>query len=703
MSEERKQNILERQTAILVGALQKAQENGGVLLNGNAKTMPVLMDKPHFRVSPVNALMMAMHADQNEAKTNVYTLFNEAKNRGESVRSGMRGVPFTWTNNNEYVSKDNAEDKISKKEFLALPNADKAKYTANPKEDAYIVFNIDQTTMPNVHKDEYDKQLSANGGADIRAYVVDDKQLHIDVNQFILSMRDNLVKVAKTNSGEARYNADRDTVYMPAQKDFPSYADYVQEIVRQIAQATAIPGRLNRTGSPSADTQEGAKETLVVELASAHKMLELGMPAKLRPETIDALPSIIDHLKENPQMTEDVMNDVRRTVGMMKKAENGEKINLVEAPGIVRQQEWDKQFPMNDVPQKYDRVLMVKDDDSKWTLYAKPENERSFAIHPSEEDAKLFFNVIMSNDSDERKDAFRAQFAQKYYQKAAQNPKETVDLFKSNASSEALALINKVNIFKSKDEKLFIIASLGDERQKPKLVNPDQWQRAFIADDSKAYKIQLAAQLYSKEIGMKLEEAKQKTSIEIEGTPKHEEKEHREYHEKEAEEQKRQNSPEQKEKEKQEEKAKEEATKQETKAVATIALSPMLKQFMDLKKKHPDALLLFRCGDFYETYKEDAEKASKILGITLTKSSKTKDDQGKPLAMAGFPYHALDTYLPKLIRAGQRVAICDQIEAPKQTAKRGINEMTEPVVAMEKEMQKEQQPEQEQRRSGFHR
>ena len=130
----------------------------------------------------------------------------------------------------------------------------------------------------------------------------------------------------------------------------------------------------------------------------------------------------------------------------------------------------------------------------------------------------------------------------------------------------------------------------------------------------------------------------------------------------------------------------------------------MLKQFMDLKKKHPDALLLFRCGDFYETYMQDAEKSSKILGITLTKSSKTKDPDGKPLAMAGFPYHALDTYLPKLIRAGQRVAICDQIEAPKQTTKRGISEMVTPGAEMEKASNAAPKPEQEETQSrGFHR
>ena len=90
-------------------------------------------------------------------------------------------------------------------------------------------------------------------------------------------------------------------------------------------------------------------------------------------------------------------------------------------------------------------------------------------------------------------------------------------------------------------------------------------------------------------------------------------------------------------------------------------LSPMMKQYHELKEKHPDVLLLFRRGDFYEIYEEDAEAAAKILGITLTKRS---DDGTR---MAGFPYHALDTYLPKLIRAGRRVAFCDQWEAPKQT------------------------------------
>ena len=114
-------------------------------------------------------------------------------------------------------------------------------------------------------------------------------------------------------------------------------------------------------------------------------------------------------------------------------------------------------------------------------------------------------------------------------------------------------------------------------------------------------------------------------------------------------------------------------------------LTPMMKQFFDLKAKHPDAILLFRCGDFYETYCEDAVTASRVLGITLTRRSNGGSGTKAAAEMAGFPYHALDTYLPKLIRAGMRVAICDQLEDPKLTkklVKRGITELVTPGVAM---------------------
>ena len=122
--------------------------------------------------------------------------------------------------------------------------------------------------------------------------------------------------------------------------------------------------------------------------------------------------------------------------------------------------------------------------------------------------------------------------------------------------------------------------------------------------------------------------------------------------------------------------------KEKTTGYNDIELTPMMKQFVELKGKHPDAVMLFRCGDFYETYSTDAVIAAEILGITLTKRANGK---GKSVEMAGFPHHALDTYLPKLIRAGKRVAICDQLEDPKLTkklVKRGITELVTPGVSI---------------------
>jgi len=111
--------------------------------------------------------------------------------------------------------------------------------------------------------------------------------------------------------------------------------------------------------------------------------------------------------------------------------------------------------------------------------------------------------------------------------------------------------------------------------------------------------------------------------------------------------------------------------------------TPMMEQFRKIKEQYPDAMLLFRCGDFYETYAEDAVRSSKILGITLTHRSNGAAGT-TPMDMAGFPFHALDTYLPKLVRAGLRVAICDQLEDPKMTkklVKRGVTELVTPGLS----------------------
>ena len=658
----------ERQAEVLVAALERANKNGGTLLNAGQKAMPQFYDKT-LRITPVNALVMAMHSDSGEFKTNSYTMFNETHDRNEAVKKGQKGVPFVWQNLNQYVNKDNTEDKISRTEYNSLADAEKAKYKVNPREDVYTVFNIDQTTMSYVHKDEYAKQVEQFGAN----RPTDEKLLRMDVNKFIQSMKDNLVPIRKDATGIAHYDSKKDTLHIPAQKDFPSYADYIQEVTRQIVHATGVPQRLGREGlsvdgvkAPSEVQQH--MEMLVEELASAHRMLELGMTAKMRPQTVEQLPNIISELKADPKMAQKVLHDVNRTVGMIKKAENGEKIKLIEKPSEKRQQAWASQFPIDKVPSTFTQISMLKDDEGKWTFAAKPENDRTFAVHPSREDVSLYFDM-MKNDHDETHvNDFKTQFAQKYYSVVAANPEKEANIFRSNASQEALDLISKVNAFKTKDNKILLVATIGDEKQKSVQINQSQWQRMWLADDKQDYKTHLAAILYSDVLAGKLEEMKRSISPDVDGTQLHEENEHREYHEEEKRQQQKSNVP------------------------------PIIKQYNDLKQKHPDALLLFRCGDFYETYKEDAVKASNILGITLTKHSKRMDEEGMPLMMAGFPYHALDTYLPKLIRAGERVAICDQLESPRQ--KTSQQEENKPEAKQEV---KEVVSAQKEERHGMHR
>jgi antirestriction protein ArdC len=659
----------ERQAEVLVAALERANKNGGTLLNAWQKAMPQFYDKT-LRITPVNALIMAMHSDNGEFKTNSYTMFNETHDRSEAVKKGQKGVPFVWQNLNQYVNKDNAEDKISRAEYNSLADAEKAKYKVNSREDVYTVFNIDQTTMSHVHKEEYAKQVEQFGPN----RPTDEKLLRMDVNKFIQSMKDNLVPIRKDATGIAHYDSKKDTLHIPAQKDFPSYADYVQEVTRQIVHATGVPQRLGREGlsvdgvkTPSEVQQH--MEMLVEELASAHRMLELGMTAKMRPQTVEQLPNIISELKADPTMAQKVLHDVNRTVGMIKKAENGEKIKLIEKPSEKRQQAWASQFPIDKVPSTFTQISMLKDDEGKWTLAAKPENARTFAVHPSREDVSLYFDM-MKNDHDETHvNEFKTQFAQKYYSVVAANPEKEANIFRSNASQDALDLISKVNAFKTKDNKILLVATIGDEKQKSVQISQSQWQRMWLADDKQDYKTHLAAILYSDVLAGKLEEMKRSISPDVEGTQLHEENEHREYHEEDKRQQQQMSN-----------------------------VPPIIKQYNDLKQKHPDALLLFRCGDFYETYKEDAVKASNILGITLTKHSKRMDEEGKPLKMAGFPYHALDTYLPKLIRAGERVAICDQLESPRQ--KTSQQEENKPEAKQEV---KEVVSAQKEERHGMHR
>lgn len=726
------------QVDILVKALEDAaKDKDGMFVNQLGKSAPhIYGEEQKYGIPAFNKLILSLHSDQSGYKTNGYTSFVAASQRNESIRKNQTGVPYVWQMVKGYESKDDPSQQLSRREYNDLDASDKQKYRPVIEERFIKLFNVEQTILPNKEKEKFQEEVGQKGSygermtsslSDVPQDKVDwhlqqkNVNLRHDVNQFLNNVNENLVHINRNGMGVSVYDDKKDVVNLPLQKVFSSYEDYVQEAARQIAVATGHSQRLNRVSS-SEDSK--VRNQLVYELASATKMIDFGMSAKLSPESQKMVPVWVQQLKERPEMLDDVMRDVNRTMGMIDKAANGYKIEP-----SVRQQQVDL-APAHDETRNYSLITMLKDDEGKWTLLVRPENEKSFAVHPYKEDVGKYFDALR-NGEDPKIEEVRNSLAQKYENLLKKSPEREVQLFKSQASPEELARIERVNIFKTKatedkPSRILLVPTVDGKRLPGRDVNEQLWNRMWLADDMQDYKKHLAATLYADVIAEKLKEVKQndgeKVGVEAKvekPRPLHDmmvsmEKEQREAQQRQQEEEeKRRNSPEQKEKERQEEKVKEETTKAETRAVAAVALSPLLKQFYDLKSKHPDAVLLFRTGDFYETYEEDARKSSEILGITLTRSSKTMNKDGKPLEMAGFPYHALDTYLPRLIRSGQRVAICDQLELPKQTTHRGISEMVSPGAAETKsdEMKEEQTQQQEQKqqveeerhRGGFHR
>lgn len=796
----------EKQVSLLTEALTSAVDAKGHWLNASGKLYPKLYPKG-FSVSPFNALVLALDSDAKGCKSNLFTQFSEAKARGESVREHEKGVPFLYYNWNKYVNRNNPDDVITKEAYAELSEQDKQQYKGVKNREIRVLFNIDQTLLPMANETAYTTALKKDGTVEDRGYGdKEDKQLHGCVNGFLQKMKDNLVNVRQDGTGVAHYDTEKDVIYLPRQRDFEHYNDYVQEMMRQLVSATGHQQRLAREGmvmkngkAPSEDAVK--KERLITEIASGVKMLELGLPARLSKDSLSMVDYWTRELKEDPCLIDAIESEVNGALKVLKKAELGEKVEYatdqhqretaqiqVQLPNHYFVADEIKQHPNEEqrtvvivrddasktadvvLPQGaslevnneikgmnkqrftnalqkegydnvrfynpdgalgfrpddsyfadkkitvsrlrnwsiedlssldaseavthsrdigFDNVQLVKDDKERWALYIKPEGKEGFAVYPDKGDLNHFFTTLkQSMDNIER---VREELAQKYYAMAEAKPDLKVDIFGGNEQEVDLNRIQRVAVFRAKSGECLCAATIDGKKLQPRSVSPSQWQRLWVAPDRDSYKQNLAASLFADVLQKdnnveqstqeKQEEATEVKQAETAIVDKHDEQKEVVL--------KEDKSSEQREEKKQEEKKEE---KKDEKAVKA-AVSPLVQQYLDLKKKHPDAILLFRCGDFYETYKDDAVKASKILGITLTKSNGRKDDEGKPLAMAGFPYHALDTYLPKLIRAGERVAICDQLEMPKQTtsSKRGITEMVSPGKETGKQMAQESQ------------
>lgn len=630
-----KKTGLERQKEVLIEALERAAKENGLFLNTNYKQQPHFYNK-ELQITPVNSLMMAMHSDNGNFKSNAYTTFQNLQANNAAIRRGQKGVPFIWSNLNEYVEIANPENKITKNSFNKLSEEDKGRYRVNPKENVFTLFNLDQTTLPFVHKDSYKTHINDTG----QTAPHDEKELRIDINKYIQKMRENLLPIRRDGIGVAHYDANRDLIHIPAQKEFDTYPEYVQAVTREIVRATGVPQRLNREGTMSSDKEKQARESLVEDLVSAHKLLEFGLPSKLKKTTIENVPSIIKHIKETPNYTENLFRDINRAVGMMKKAEKGEKIKVNEREAVellnVNSQEQAKRNTQENQVSKavsFEQITILKDDNEKWTLVARPNEQKPFAIHPSKQDISMYFDSL-NNPNKEEGVSIRTELAQKYYGLSLQHPELKVDIFNTGATQENIEKIDRVNVFRTKDQKNMIIAYVDGKALQPIELNKSLYQRFWLTDNRSAYKVALAASLYAETLNnIKKEGTKQAQEVEQTAT---------------------------KEQSKQSEVSHDTAEKN---------IPPIMEQYKALKKIYSDALLLFRKGNYYIAYSDDAVTLSKKLDLEIKTEKNHYENEKTPLRSASFPASSLDGNLPKLIRSGSRVAICTPNEEEQKIPK----------------------------------
>ena len=852
---------VEREKELLSGALNGAAISGGYWLNASGRTAPRFYPKGP-EVSPFNALILGMHADRGGYKTARYFSFNEAKKHGEAVLQGEKGVPFHWYKWEKYVNRNDPSDTMSREDYLQLDKEERKQYKGVRNREIRILFNVDQTTLPDSIPETYRALLENHGGINDRGNLkAEERQLRNAVNHFVAQIKENLVPIRKDGTGTPRYDTAKDAVYMPDQKHFSSYPDYVQELVRQVASATGHRQRLAREGmvmqGGKAPSEDAVKyERLVAELAAGVKMMDFGLPAKMSAENLPLVEYWTQELQENPTLLEAIETDVNNAVEVMRKAERGEKIEYAtlldhkrttelrekqkpqvdsresailidiirkggmgvdsrnfaspaekqtflekfnlgfydkkveeallkvhdEDPEVMEiafteavhygtqmaesckeymPAEWntkgsytvsdslkgipdrstkemvivrDKQtgivdvvlpagalegghvaFPdgdkrpycltpdevmnaqersergakavTNNLPGfsktridsalraqgatfvrffnkdgllgfrpddsyfegkevttaklegkelrtlsyidvseavenatsvQFDRIQMLRDDDGRWALYLKPQGETSFSVYPDKEDVNRFFTTIKQGQQEASAEV-RHDLANKYYALAQNRPELKVDLFAGPAENADLSKIKRVNIFRTKDERILCAPVIdGIEKVQPRLVTPQQWQRMWAAEDMAEYKTCLAAKLFADVLQQANAQAQSQESHQGEQT----------------------------------------RIAFDANAKGQPFTPAMQEQYDQLKGKHPDAVLLFRTGDNYVAYKEDAQTASRILGLDVVHGDKAD--------IVSFPFGDLDTHLPKLIRAGQRVAICDQLENPKQ-------------------------------------
>ena len=343
-------NAADKQVELLSEALNGAVSAGGHWLNATGKGYPKFYPKG-VAVSPFNALFMALHSDKTGSKTNLFTLYSEAKARGESVREHEKGVPFLFYNWNKYVNRNNPNDIISRNDYQQLPPEERNRYKGIHNREIRTLFTIDQTLLPLVDKNVYETLVQKHGNSVEQGFGEKElRELRPRFNAFVQAISKNMVPVRTDGSGVAHYDSQKDAVYIPRQKDFEHYTDYAQETLRQIIAAPGHQQRLAREGMVMKNgvppTEDAVKqEHLISEIASGIKMLEMGLPARLSDENIKMVDYWNRELKENPNLIDAIESDVNNALEVIRKAERGEKIEYATFRNHRQTERMQEQMP----------------------------------------------------------------------------------------------------------------------------------------------------------------------------------------------------------------------------------------------------------------------------------------------------------------------------------------------------------------------
>lgn len=343
-------NAADKQVELLSEALNGAVSAGGHWLNATGKGYPKFYPKG-VAVSPFNALFMALHSDKTGSKTNLFTLYSEAKARGESVREHEKGVPFLFYNWNKYVNRNNPNDIISRNDYQQLPPEERNRYKGIHNREIRTLFTINQTLLSLVDKNVYETLVQKHGNSVEQGFGEKElRELRPRFNAFVQAISKNMVPVRTDGSGVAHYDSQKDAVYIPRQKDFEHYTDYAQETLRQIIAATGHQQRLAREGMVMKNgvppTEDAVKqEHLISEIASGIKMLEMGLPARLSDENIKMVDYWNRELKENPNLIDAIESDVNNALEVIRKAERGEKIEYATFRNHRQTERMQEQMP----------------------------------------------------------------------------------------------------------------------------------------------------------------------------------------------------------------------------------------------------------------------------------------------------------------------------------------------------------------------